>query len=104
MSRDILEKIQTLTEDGGFTLEGYHEVTHRDGYQVGFRGIETRNPIEATQAVERYRGDCGVWFSKGIYYIDKSFHFRSRKQAKKQGIKHNQQSIYDWRNNDLIWL
>ena len=104
MNINTVEKIiAALVENGGITLENGEAVNHKEGYQVGAFGIEVNSVSAAAEAVRRFKGNCGVWLSKGVYYIDRSFHFHDRKAALAFGKMQHQQSIFDWAAQDLIW-
>lgn len=104
MNINTVEKIiAALVENGGITLENGKAVNHKEGYQVGAFGIEVNSVSAAAEAVRRFKGNCGVWLSKGVYYIDRSFHFHDRKAALAFGKMQHQQSIFDWAAQDLIW-
>ena len=104
MNIKTVEKIiAALVENGGITLEEGKTVNYKEGYQVGAFDIEVNNVSAAVEAVRRFKGNCSVWLSKGIYYIDRSFHFHDRKAALAFGKMQHQQSIFDWAAQDLIW-
>lgn len=98
-----IRSIIKLQENGGLTLKKGKIVTYRTGYQVATEGVECKTAREAITAVKAYNGDCGIWFSNGIYYIDKSKRISTKKEALAIGRAHNQISIYGWVKSNLIY-
>lgn len=93
-----------LANNDGFTLKKGKKVSYKTGYQVATEGMETTDAHEAMRMIKAYNGDCGVWFSEGVYYIDKSHRVATKRNAIALGIQCNQQSILVWKTMDLIWL
>ena len=98
-----LEMMAALKEDDGMTLKNYKSVTYKSGYQVALRGLECRTAAEAVEAVNEFGGSCGVWYSKGIYYIDESIRVDTKAAALAIGKHCNQISILKWQNFSLIY-
>ena len=98
-----IRTILKLKENDGLTLKKGKMITYKTGYQVATEGIETTDPREAINAVKAYKGDCGIWFSEGIYYIDKSHRVNTQKEALKTGKACNQISILRWRDMGLVY-
>ena len=92
-----IRTILKLKENDGLTLKKGKMITYKTGYQVATEGIETTSPREAINAVKAYKGDCGVWFSEGIYYIDKSHRVSTKREALEVGKAHNQISVLCWK-------
>lgn len=99
-----IRSIRNLREGDGMTLKSGKRITYKTGYQVATEGIETTNPREAINAVKNYAGDCGVWYEKGIYYIDKSRRITTKRDALALGRACAQISILKWANMSLIYL
>lgn len=95
--------IRNLKENDGLTLKKGKKVTHKTGYQVATEGIETTSQREAINAVKAYGGNCGVWFSNGIYYIDKSHRVNTKKEALRVGRECNQISVLNWKTMGLVY-
>jgi hypothetical protein len=101
---------------GGLTItkvNGKPEaVRFNKGYQVSKTGINFNDLDEALKNLERLanelqEGDSwyiGLWHQDGTLYIEPSYHIENRDEAIKVGVYHKQESIYDWENDDLIWL
>jgi hypothetical protein len=53
--------------------------------------------------VKEYKGNCGVWFSEGIYYIDKSHRVNTKREAMAIGKECNQISVLNWRTMGLAY-
>lgn len=98
-----IRTILKLKNNDGLTLKNGKAITYKTGYQVATEGIETRSARTAITQVKLYGGDCGIWFSDGVYYIDKSHRVNTKKDALEIGRKHNQISILGWRKMDLIY-
>lgn len=98
-----IRSILKLKDNDGLTLKKGQRVTYKTGYQVATEGIETRDPREAINAVKAYNGDCGIWFSEGIYYIDKSHRESTLKKALEVGRACSQISILRWRDMGLVY-
>lgn len=95
--------IRNLKDNDGLTLKNGKRVEFRTGYHVATEGVEATTPEAARKAVKDYDGNCGVWFSNGIYYIDKSHRESTLKRALEVGREHAQQSILRWRDKGLVW-
>ena len=98
-----IRSILKLKDNDGLTLKKGQRVTFKTGYQVATEGIETRDPREAINAVKAYSGNCGIWFSNGVYYIDKSHRESTLKKALEVGRACKQISILRWRDMGLVY-
>lgn len=98
-----IRTIRKLTDNDGLTLKKGKIITYKSGWQVATEGVETRDAREAINAVKAYNGDCGVWYSEGIYYIDKSKRVNTKHEAMEIGRACNQISILCWRNMGLAY-
>lgn len=98
-----IRSIKKLTENDGLTLKAGKPIMYKTGWQVATEGIETADPREAINAVKAYEGNCGVWFSGGIYYIDKSKRVNTKREALEIGRACNQISILGWRKMNLAY-
>ena len=97
------EKLEALKNNDGMTLKGYKEIVYKTGYQVADYGVECRNVQEALQAVQDMNGNCGIWYSDGIYYVDHSYRVSTKKQALADGKKYNQISVLKWSDMSLVY-
>ena len=98
-----IRTIRKLTNNDGLTLKHGKIITYKSGWQVATEGIETTDPREAINAVKRYNGTCGIWYSEGIYYIDKSIRVNTKHEAMDIGRRCNQISILCWRTMGLAY-
>lgn len=98
-----IRTIKKLANNDGLTLKKGKIITYKTGWQVATEGVETTDPQEAIKAVKAYGGDCGVWFSDGIYYVDKSHRVNTKKEALKVGRACNQISVLSWRTMKLAY-
>lgn len=98
-----IRSILKLKDNDGLTLKKGVRVIFKTGYQVATEGIETTDPRQAINAVKAYNGNCGIWFSNGVYYIDKSHRESTLKKALEVGRACNQISILRWRDMGLVY-
>lgn len=98
-----IRSIRKLANNDGMTLKNGKLITYKTGWQVGTEGIETQDAREAMNAIKAYNGNCGIWYSEGIYYIDKSHRVKTKREAMKIGREHNQISILNWRTMGLAY-
>lgn len=97
-----IRSITKLQENGGLTLKNGAPVTYPEGYQVGIEGVECTTAREAINAIKARGGNCGVWFSKGIYYIDNSKHYATKRRALTIARTYNQATIFRWSDKSVI--
>ena len=97
------EALEALKNNDGLTLKGYKAIMYKSGYQVADYGVECKTIAEVLKAIDSMQGDCGVWYSEGVYYIDHSFRVNTKKQALEVGRKHNQISVLKWKTMQLIY-
>lgn len=101
--------IRKLTDNQGITLRNGKEVQYKTGWQVGITGIEVKTPEEVSRILHSdmgRKGNVGVWYSNGIYYIDISKRIQTKRDALAVGKIMNQQSIYGWaprKKGQLVW-
>ena len=98
-----IRSIRKLADNDGLTLKNGKPITYKSGWQVATEGIETKSAREAINAVKAYNGNCGIWFSDGIYYIDKSKRVNTKREAMEIGRACNQISVLNWRNMGLAY-
>lgn len=92
-----------LKNNDGLTLKNGKAITYKTGYQVADHGVECKTLDKAVEAVEMMDGNCGVWYSDGVYYIDHSFRVKTKKEALEIGRKHNQISVLKWSDMSLVY-
>ena len=100
----LYERLSRLNNNDGLTMKAFCEITYKTGYQVATEGMETKNIDEAITYINNYNGNCGVWYSNGIYYIDKSHRITTKREALNVGKEHNQISILKWSNMSLLYI
>jgi len=98
-----IRTLRKISNDGGLTLKRGKPIIYKSGWQVATEGIETTDMQAAMKAIKSYGGDCGIWFSNGIWYIDKSKRVSTKKEAMKIGKACNQISILKWANMSLAY-
>ena len=98
-----IRTLRKLTDNDGLTLKNGKPITYKSGWQVATEGIETTDIRVAMVMIKTYDGNCGVWFSNGIYYIDKSHRVNTKHEALEIGRACNQISILNWRTMGLAY-
>lgn len=98
-----IRTLKRLTNNDGLTLKKGKKIAYKSGWQVATEGQETRDINEAMTMIKQYNGDCGVWYSDGIYYIDKSKRVSTKREAMIIGRECNQISILNWRTMGLAY-
>ena len=98
-----IRTLRKLTNNDGLTLKAGKIITYKSGWQVATEGQETANIQEAMMMIRQYNGDCGVWYSEGIYYIDKSHRVNTKREAIEIGRQCNQISVLCWRTMGLAY-
>lgn len=98
-----IRSILKLVENDGMTLKNGNKITYKSGWQVATEGVECKTAREAMNAVKAYNGNCGVWYSEGIYYVDKSKRVSTKREAMEIGRACNQISILKWANMSLAY-
>lgn len=98
-----IRSILNLKNNNGMTLKNGKRITYKTGWQVATEGVETTSAREAINAVKTYAGNCGVWFSDGVYYIDRSHRVNTKREALEVGRACNQISVLNWRTMGLAY-
>ena len=98
-----IRSIKKLANNDGLTLKNGKPITYKSGWQVATEGVECKTAREAINAVKAYNGNCGVWYSEGVYYIDKSHRVNTKREALEVGKAHDQISVLGWRNMTLAY-
>lgn len=98
-----IRSLKKLNNNEGLTLKEGKPITYKSGWQVATEGKETKDINEAMKMIKEYKGNCGVWFADGIYYIDKSHRESTKREAMRIGRECNQISILKWSNMSLSY-
>ena len=98
-----IRTLKKLANNDGLTLKNGKLITYKTGYQVATEGLETADIQEAMQMIRNYNGNCGVWYSEGIYYIDKSHRVSTKREALEIGRRCNQISVLKWATMGLVY-
>lgn len=98
-----IRSINKLTENDGLTLKRGKKIVYKTGWQVATEGVECHTARECIEAVKAYGGNCGVWLSGGIYYVDKSHRVNTKREAMEIGRACNQISVLRWRDMGLAY-
>ena len=95
--------LKKLNNNDGLTLKNGKLINYKSGWQVATEGKETRDVAEAMKMVREYKGNCGVWYSEGVYYVDKSHRVNTKREAMTIGREHKQISVLCWRTMGLAY-
>lgn len=98
-----IRTIRKLQENDGLTLKRGKPIMYKSGWQVGIAGVECTTPEAAMTAIREFQGNCGVWFSGGIYYIDKSIRISTKHEAMTAAAQWHQISILRWKGMKLVY-
>lgn len=98
-----IRSIRKLKNNDGLTLKNGKPIRYKSGWQVATEGIKTTSAEIAIAVVRAYGGNCGIWYSDGIYYIDRSFRVDTKKVALTIGNACQQISILRWRDMGLVY-
>lgn len=99
-----VRSIRKLTNNDGMTLKNGKTVTYKSGWQVAEEGCIVKTAEQAmTIARSVYGGNCGIWYSDGLYYIDPSRRVNTKREAMAIGKAHKQISVLCWRTMGLAY-
>lgn len=98
-----IRTIRKLKDNDGLTLKNGKMIQYKTGYQVATAGVECTTAEDCIKAVRAYNGNCGIWYSNGIYYVDKCHRENTKKKALELGRACNQISILGWKNMSVIF-
>ena len=98
-----IRTLKRLGNNDGLTLKNGKIIKYKSGWQVATEGQETTDVTEAMKMIKAYKGTCGVWYSEGIYYIDKSHRVSTKREAMRIGRECNQISILKWATMGLAY-
>lgn len=98
-----IRTLKKLTNNDGLTLKNGAPIVYKSGWQVATEGKETTDIREAMQMIKAYGGNCGVWFSEGVWYIDLSHRVNTKREAMEIGRACNQISVLRWRDMGLAY-
>lgn len=99
-----IRTIKKLAENDGLTLKAGKPINYKSGWQVATEGVECHTAREAINAVKAYAGNCGVWYSQNVWYVDKSHRVATKKEAIEVGKAHKQISVLKWSSMSLLYL
>lgn len=98
-----IRTLKKIVDNGGLTLKNGRPIVYKTGWQVATEGIETTDMVEAMRAIKAYGGNCGIWYSGGVWYIDRSHRVNTKREAMEIGRAHNQISVLRWRDMGLAY-
>ena len=98
-----IRTLKKLNNNDGLTLKNGKAIQYKSGWQVATEGKETKDIKQAMQFIKEYNGNCGVWYSEGIYYIDKSHRVNTKRTAMEIGRACQQISVLKWANMSLAY-
>ena len=98
-----IRTLKKLNNNDGLTLKNGKLIMYKSGWQVATEGYETTDIKEAMRIIKALEGNCGVWFSNGIYYIDKSHRVNTKREALEVGRACQQISVLKWSTMSLVY-
>lgn len=98
-----IRTIRKLQENDGLTLKAGKPIQYKSGWQVADYGYELRTAEEAIACVRKLGGNCGIWYSGGIYYVDHSIRINTKQEALAFGRQFSQISIWGWKSQKLAY-
>ena len=98
-----IRSLRKLGNNDGLTLKKGNKVTYKTGYQVATEGVVCFDIESAMRSIKYYNGDCGIWFSDGAWYIDKSHRVNTKKEALEVGRACKQISVLKWSDMSLVY-
>ena len=99
-----VRSIRKLTNNDGMTLKNGKTVTYKSGWQVAEEGCIVKTAEQAMMIARSvYGGNCGIWYSDGLYYIDPSRRVNTKHEAMTIGKAHKQISVLCWRTMGLAY-
>lgn len=103
MARITVETIKALKNNDGLTLKRFTSISYKSGWQVATEGKETKSANKAMQYVKEYNGNCGLWYSDGVYYVDNSHRVATKREAMTIGRACKQISVLNWKTMGLAY-
>lgn len=99
-----VRSIRNLANNDGMTLKNGKKVSYKTGWQVAEEGCIVKTAEQAMIIARSvYGGNCGIWYSDGLYYIDPSRRVDTKREALEIGRAHNQISILGWKKMNLAY-
>jgi hypothetical protein len=98
-----IRTLKKLNNNDGLTLKNGKLIMYKSGWLLATEGYETTDIEEAMKIIKALEGNCGVWFSNGIYYIDKSHRVNTKREALEVGRACQQISVLKWSTMSLIY-
>lgn len=98
-----IRTIKKLAENDGLTLKAGKPINYKSGWQVATEGVECKTAREAINAVKAYGGNCGVWYARDTYFVDKSHRVNTKREAMEIGRACAQISVLRWRDKALAY-
>lgn len=98
-----IRTLKKITNNGGLTLKNGKPITYKSGWQVATEGMETTDIKEAMRMIKAYKGNCGIWFADGVWYVDLSHRVNTKREALEIGRACNQISVLRWRDMGLAY-
>lgn len=74
---------------------------YKGGFQVNIATYECEQPekaMEIARTVNRMFGNCSIQFKNGKYYVSRTDHAYTRRQARELAEKYKNATIYEWQN------
>lgn len=112
----IHKMIDRAIAQGGLTVaklsDKLVEVRFYEGYQVALTGVSFKNIDEGLLEFNRlvneldkgYLSYIGLWYNGERLFIEPSYFIDDKQEALKIGALNDQETIYDWKNDDFIYI
>ena len=112
----IHKMIDRAIAQGGLTVAKLNnkpvEVRFHEGYQVALTGTSFTNMDEGLLEFNRLVNELdngtlsyiGLWYNGERLFVEPSYFIDDKQEALRIGGLNNQESIYDWKNDDFINL
>ena len=109
MKNNVMEILQEARKNNsGATLKNYERIQYPNGYQYSITENSSENATpnieEAARMVEKLHGNCGIWYSDGLFYIETSYWCKYLETALDLASAYHQKSIYCWAADTYINL
>ena len=99
-----VRSIRKLANNDGMTLRKGKTVQYKSGWQVAEEGCIVKTAEQAMIIARSvYGGNCGIWYSDGLYYVDRSRRVNTKREAMAIGKEHKQISVLCWRTMGLAY-
>lgn len=97
-----IRTLRKIENNGGLTLKNGKPIAYKSGWQVATEGVETTDINQVREYIKAYGGNCGLWLSHDVWYIDLSKRVSTKREAMRIGNECNQQTVLKWATMECI--